>query len=55
MHCDIPRVLSGAVVTARTIETLRSNKVQSYKGSSTEEPKDGRRHEIHLPLIHSPL
>jgi hypothetical protein len=46
---------SGAVVTARTIEMLQSKKVQAYKGSSTEEPRDGRRHEIHLPLIHSPL
>jgi hypothetical protein len=26
MHRDIPRVLSGAVVTARTKETLRSTR-----------------------------
>jgi hypothetical protein len=52
---DISRVISGAAVTARTIEMLWSKNVQAFKGSSTEEPKDGRRHEIRLPLIHSPL
>jgi hypothetical protein len=48
---DISRVLSGAVVTARTKEILQSKMVQAYKGSSTGEPKDSRRHRIHLPLI----
>jgi hypothetical protein len=51
---SISQVLSGAVVTTRTEEMLWSKMVQSYKGSSTEEPKDGRRHGIHLPSIHSP-
>jgi hypothetical protein len=51
---DISQVHSGAVVTARTKEMLGSKMVQTYKGSSTKEPKDGRRHGIHLPLIHSP-
>jgi len=41
MHYDIPRVLSGAVVTARTTEMLRSKKVQAYKSLSTIEPKEG--------------
>ena len=35
-----PRVLSGAVVTARTIEIIWSNWVQTYKGLSTKEPKE---------------
>ena len=35
-----PRVLSGAVVIARTAEMLRSNWVQTYKGLSTKEPKE---------------
>jgi hypothetical protein len=52
---DISRVLSGAVVTARTKEILRAKTVQAYKDSSTGGPKDSRRHGIRLPLIHSPL
>jgi hypothetical protein len=51
---DISQVLSGAVVTARTEEMFRSKTVQTYKGLSMTEPKDGKRHKIHLPLIHSP-
>ena len=35
-----PRVLSGAVVTARTTEMLWSNWVQTYKGLSMKEPKE---------------
>jgi hypothetical protein len=49
---DISRVLSGEVVTARTKEMLWSKMIQAYKGSSTGEPKDSRRHRSHLPLIH---
>jgi hypothetical protein len=51
---DISQVLSGAVVTARTKEILRSKMVQAYKGLGTTKPKDRKRHRIHLPLIHSP-
>ena len=36
-----PRVLSGAVVTARTTEMLRSNWAQAYKGLSIIEPQEG--------------
>jgi hypothetical protein len=39
MHYDIPRVLSGAVVTARTKEMLWSEQVQAYKGLGMTEPK----------------
>jgi hypothetical protein len=51
---DISQVLSGVVVTTRTEEILRSKMVQAYKGLGTTKPKDGKRHMIHLPLIHSP-
>jgi hypothetical protein len=43
---DISQVLSGAVVTARTEEMLRSKTVQAYKGLGTTKPKDGKRHQM---------
>jgi hypothetical protein len=39
---DISQVLSGAVVTVRTKEMLRSKTVQTYKGLSMIEPKTER-------------
>jgi hypothetical protein len=39
---DISKVLSGAVVTARTKEMLRLKMVQTYKGLSTTEPMTER-------------
>jgi len=48
-----PRVLSGAVVTARTTEMLWSNLGTNIQGFKHERTK-GEEHEIRLPLIHSP-